>query len=448
MSIKPTRCLALLAAFTASIVAGGCTSDMAPGGKGSRSRGMFGRDAAVQPTSGQQPPKVKLLLELKHPLLRTPNRVAISPSGDVVVSDPGGRAVHVFAPWGTHKFSLRDAKSPLSCGVDDQGRIYVGDRATGSVRIHAPTGEQLGQLGKGSGEFSMPNEIEPARGTSVVYVADSKLNLIKAYGKKGQYLFSFGGTGKANGKLNFPTGLVYEPQRRGLWVADHSNGRVQLFDHRGAWLASHGSQGAGKGQFTRPQGLALDRGRRLYVVDAYQGQVQLVDHKGLHISYLGQHGSKAGQLLLPSDAVVDRQGRLLVTSYRSRKVLVFGLDSAPPLPKPLATLVRVRPATIKIPGRGRPFVVTLTIKGRRATQILPRSVTINGVAAPLANSARVLPREGKQLSRLQLTFEQQAVLKALPGVGEQRAAVFGRLSTREHFSGRALITVMVQRGGK
>ncbi len=101
--------LALVAVL--SLVAGGCerakptaasrkTTEMGIGW-GDEDAGVGSPDAAVPA------PAVTFLQEFGHPEMRSASRVAVSPDGDVVVTDPTGGAVFVVAPYGALRQIIR-----------------------------------------------------------------------------------------------------------------------------------------------------------------------------------------------------------------------------------------------------------------------------------------------------------------------------------------------------
>ena len=442
MGVLMTKKLLIIVSMLAALPA--CNSGKPASSTRVNPAPMFGKDAGpVVGNSSLPAPKVALLGELSHPIMRTPNRVALAPNGDIVVSDPAGGAVHVFAPWGQRKFAITSAKRPLSCAVDGEGKIYVGDKATGSVRIHRGTGQFLTKLGKGDGEFKMPNELEVAAKEKVVFVADSKADQIRAFDTLGTSMFLMGTSGTGAGAFHFPTGMVFDSAKKRLYIADHSNGRVQVFSHTGKFISTLGVKGAGKGKFTRPQGLAIDAKERLYVVDTFQGQLQLVDKLGLHVGYLGKFGTKKGQLSIPSDAALGPAGRLYVTSYRTGKVLIYGIDGAKAAPQPLAGKLLVRPADLSKPTRERTFTVRISLPNTRPRDINLASLTLNGMLVPVPGSARYFRKQRSGPAALEVQFDRKQLAVALPIGGVQTLSLYGALGNKKAFVASQQVTMEV-----
>ncbi len=270
-------------------------------------------------------PIVTYLGDISPPTMKAPNRLAVTPAGDIVATDTRGRKVHVLTPRGTPRFVIEGVAKPLGVAVDGEGRIYVGDGASGSVKVFDSEGAPMGTLGQNSQEFIKPSDIAWCDANDSVYVVDSKANSVRVY-SAGAFDFAFGAAGTGDGEFDFPTGIGCDSANSQLYVSDHSNSRVQVFDLSGAFLKTFGNFGGGQGEYNRPQGIALDDEGRIYVTDAYQGRLQVVDNEGAHISFLGEFGREPGQMILPLDAVLDDNNRLLVSSYKTRKIVVFGID--------------------------------------------------------------------------------------------------------------------------
>ncbi len=270
-------------------------------------------------------PVVTFLGDISPPAMKTPNRLAVTPEGDIVVTDTRGHKVHVLSSRGTSRFLIEGIEKPLGVAVDGEGRIYVGDVATGSVMVFDSEGSPTGTLGQDSQEFMKPSDIAWCAENDSIYVVDSKTNSVRVY-SAGTFDFAFGSAGTGDGEFDFPTGISCDSANSRLYVSDHSNSRVQVFDLSGAFIRTFGNFGGGQGEYNRPQGIALDDESRIYVTDAFQGRLQVVDNQGAHISFLGEFGREPGQMVLPLDAVLDDNNRLLVSSYKTGRIVVFGID--------------------------------------------------------------------------------------------------------------------------
>jgi LysM repeat protein len=268
-----------------------------------------------------------------------PARLAVDTRGRLYVSDSRLGQVLVRDEAGRALPGKAGLNRPLGLAVGDGDRIFVAEEGRGCVSIYLSDWTLLGQLGQGDGEFLMPNHLAVAPGPEgLVYVADSRANLVKAYTQQGVRALQFGGTGTATGQFDFLAGL-YVSAAGEVYVADQNNARVQVFSNTGTFLRSFGKTSGmfTSSIFTRIQGLTGDDLGRIYVADTVLGVIKVVNSTGKVLATISSFGDRPGQLQAPASLVVDRNQRLFVTSVGNARVEVFGLDTfldpfAPPSP--------------------------------------------------------------------------------------------------------------------
>jgi len=103
----------------------------------------------------QQPGLAESLATIKRggPPFNRPTGVALSPSGEIYVSDGYGNArIHKFTPDGTLLFSWGEPgdapgqfRLPHSVRVDREGRVWLADRENNRIQIFDAQGELLNQ---------------------------------------------------------------------------------------------------------------------------------------------------------------------------------------------------------------------------------------------------------------------------------------------------------------
>jgi DNA-binding beta-propeller fold protein YncE len=137
---------------------------------------------------------------------RAPSRVAVNTAGTVYTTDPGTGQILIRDRYGRPQAALEGFKSPLAIAVDAAGSIYVGEQGTGSVTVFDPHGTLLRELGRGSGEFGLPNDIalDPDPNYGWIYIVDSGTHQVRVYDSDGTARFTFGGKGASAGQFNFP----------------------------------------------------------------------------------------------------------------------------------------------------------------------------------------------------------------------------------------------------
>lgn len=263
--------------------------------------------------------------------LATPARVAISPRGDVYVSEPQAGTIVVFDSFGRRIETVTGLGRPLGLAVDDQGRVYVGDEDSGSVGVYTPDWTLLYQLGIGTNQFALPGHIaiDTASGSNVVYVSDGISNRVSIF--DGPDLRAhFGSAGTGTGQFDFAAGVCIGGTGE-VYVVDQQNDRLQVFDRNGTFrrLFDFTQSGPGGTVFSgRLQGVLPDAAGRLFMVDSFQDTVRVIDAQtGAALTNFGSLGSSPGQLDSPAGAALDPLGRLFVTSGNNGRVELYGIDT-------------------------------------------------------------------------------------------------------------------------
>ena len=175
------------------------------------------------------------------PPFNYPTNLALSPEGELYVSDGYGNArVHKFSPdarlllsWGEPGGGPGQFRLPHGIAVDRQGTVYVADRENSRVQLFTPGGQYLCEWA----DVARPCQVF-VDGAGQVYVAEL-----------GLHAGAWPGT-KAPG-------------------ADAPGGRVSVFDRHGTLLARWGGGRCpcAPGDFFAPHGICVDSRGDVYVAE-------------------------------------------------------------------------------------------------------------------------------------------------------------------------------------
>lgn len=216
-------------------------------------------------------------LDAKGEGFLNPLYVAVSPKGDVYVTDRSAASIQIYSKTGkyisrfTPKTNQPDFSwSPLSLTFDKQGSLYVVDAQKDKHRVlvfdkNGQLKLEFGKEGNGNSEFEFANGIAVWTNGDI-YVADSNNSRIQVFSKAGKFKMSFGKGG--SNALGHPVSLGFDAQGR-VNVSDTFAHSVMVFDINGKYLFKYGDYGNGDGQFMFPMGLAI-----------YQNTVYVVDREG------------------------------------------------------------------------------------------------------------------------------------------------------------------------
>lgn len=170
---------------------------------------------------------------------------------------------------------------PYGLDLDAQGRVYVADFASNTLRVFAPSGELLKRFEPGAGtelgEYQALNDVAVDEERGLLYAVDNLLAEVRVYrltfDAQGiptlSLLRSFGGYGHEAGQLSYPQYLALDKATGYLYVSDMGNQRVQVFNGDGLYVRT----------FTPPlkpwqaMGLTVGRDGLIYVADAFNNVI-------------------------------------------------------------------------------------------------------------------------------------------------------------------------------
>lgn len=409
------------------------------------------RSSLAQCTWGGTPsvlPPSSVPLRSYRDSLHAPGPIAIDDAGTLYITDPGTGRVFVKDPLGRSIGLLEGFATPLGIAIDRAGRFYVGEQGRGSVTVYDQGWNPLFVLGRGDGEFLMPNDIRVDPATDRIYVVDSAAHAVKIYLADGSLLSVFGGKGSGPGQFDFPAGIHVSPLGE-LFVTDQNNDRVQVFDLNGSFLRCFGKSGwfSFSRKFGRLQGITGDALGRLYLADTFQGYVQVFDRWGVALAEIGSFGEARGQLRTPVSVAIDPYNRLLVSSANNARVELFGLDSFSD-PHIVTAVVDIDPNMLKRDRGGQFITAYIQAPGYRPENVVLASVTASGVPGDVS-SAAIVDHDGDGVAELMMKFDAAAVLATLADIpdGDAAIVVAGVLSDGSGFEGYDMVRLKTG-GGK
>lgn len=258
--------------------------------------------------------------ESRAKLLRfdKPEGLAVSPNGDVYISDGFNHVVlrvttngevEKFAGTGEAGFSGDNGPAiaaklhrPADIRLDREGNLYISDVRNARIRKVDPSGRIETIVGNGTPGFS-PD-----------------------------------GTPAAQAMINNAWGIAIDNEQR-LLIADSNNHRIRRLENDGsiATIAGNGEQGyAGDGghalsaSFYYPEGLAVDEDGRIYVGDEWNHAVRVIDNAGMISTLIGtgkagysEFGSVTAQTAIsdPQNLLIDVDGSLLIAEGGNGRII-------------------------------------------------------------------------------------------------------------------------------
>jgi DNA-binding beta-propeller fold protein YncE len=268
-----------------------------------------------------------------------PIDVAVSPSGEVFVTDFYNRRVQRFSPEGEFLGAFPTADSPSGLAVGHEGLVYVAEFEEGRIAVYTAAGERIrrwGSTGSGDGQFQQPGGIVISP-EGRVYVADQVNRRVQVFDAEGRFLAKWGeyglGPGQFGGNMP-PASRVAGPQflaidsRANVYTTEASVGRVQKFTPEGEFLAAWGNNGTGPGGFgghpelPGPIGICITP-RDLIWISATNNRVHQFTLEGRFMAGFGSPGAGPGEFGVPHGLTIDSSGHLYVVDLQNCRIQKF-----------------------------------------------------------------------------------------------------------------------------
>lgn len=216
-------------------------------------------------------------------VIKTAHGLRVDRQGNVWVTDIGYHQVLKFSPEGKLLLTLGQKgqpgntperfDKPTDIAFAPDGSFYVSD-GYGNSRVvkFSSDGTYLkewGRKGRGPGEFNLPHAIV-VDDQGKVYVGDRENNRVQLFDAEGKYLTHWDETGA-------PFGLYLLPDR--LLVADGRADWVKVLNFQGKAIGRFGEKGTNPGQFQLPHALCVDARGTVYVAEITGRRIQRFEVK-------------------------------------------------------------------------------------------------------------------------------------------------------------------------
>ena len=259
--------------------------------------------------------------------LVAPYGVTVDRKGRLYVVDTFRRRVQCFdaaaGKFNTFPSNSQLMTSPIDISVNDySGLIYVADSKEGIIKAFDGPND-TSPLEIGLGLLQRPTGIAINHTTDELLVVDTKLSCVFRFDLHNHRLQGkFGTKGIEKGQFNHPTNIAVAGDGT-ILITDALNFRIQIFSAKGEFLRTFGSAGDSPGHFSRPRGVATDSDGNIYVVDALFDNIQMFDKKGRLLMDFGTSGREYGEFWLPAGIHIDKNDRIYVADSYNKRVQIF-----------------------------------------------------------------------------------------------------------------------------
>ena len=261
--------------------------------------------------------------------LNQPIGIAVSPGGEVFVSDAGNQRIAVFdgdgaflRTFGQEGSGPGELDRPMHLSIGPDSLLYVAEYLNDRISVFRLDGSFVRHI--------VPDVLDAPGGVAVgrdgrIYIADFYNHAIRIVDGSGRVVQTLGIPGRIRkGALHYPTDLALAPDGS-LWVADAYNHRLQRFvDSKATTIAGWGTFGLLFG-FRVATGVGTDGIGRVYGADFGHDRIRVFDGDGTPLGAFGESGSGPGQLESPTDVAVHRN-HVYVVDFGNDRVQLWQLN--------------------------------------------------------------------------------------------------------------------------
>ena len=257
-----------------------------------------------------------------------PMYITLDKTGNMVVTETGGKCVSVFSPAGEKLRSFASGKisNPRGVAVDEDDNILVVDKDSHCIHKFTSNGEfiiAVNTHGSSALEFQSPVGASFHPLNKRLYVADKLSHRIQILNPDLTFYKIFGSFGTGNGQLSYPTDMAFDDAGN-VYVADVGNKRIQVFTSEGEFLRMFGKSGHGDGELSGASRIEVSTENIVYVSDWGNHRVSMFTSEGKFLTSFGGRGNGPGQFNIPRGITVDTNGVIYVCDRRNNRLQLFG----------------------------------------------------------------------------------------------------------------------------
>ena len=215
--------------------------------------------------------------------------------------------------------------SPWGVAITPKGEVVVSECNGHRVSVFSPGGKKLrsfGAYGSGQGQFKHPTGVA-VNGEGNILVADQDNHRIQKFTLKGQFVTAVGKWGKQVLQFSCPRDIAFNASNGKVYVMDTNNSRCQVLNSDLTFFSTFRKTGTGKEQFAAPQGIACDSTGKVYVADSGNHRIQVFTAEGVFLRMFGRYGWGAGELNFPVGVAIDSNDMVYVSKSSNLHVSVF-----------------------------------------------------------------------------------------------------------------------------
>ena len=260
-----------------------------------------------------------------------PTGIAVSPDGEVYVSDYGNDRIEKFMRNGTYLGQLvfTGLIDPTGIFFNPDGTYFliatatVGGSPRNAVHEFSAEDEYMGIIIDMTNPFDAPSDVAEKDGKT--YITDAgagKVFIFADTGSLWSYVRSFTITAPGDTLSPIPQGIGVDSNGY-LYVSDSANNKIKKYTDTGTLIDSWGGEGSSEGLFSAPLDVFVDAFDYVYVADRGNARIQKFDSDGDFITSFGQTGSGPGRFNGPTSVYEDGYGNAYVSDSGNHRIQLW-----------------------------------------------------------------------------------------------------------------------------
>ena len=245
------------------------------------------------------------------PAVRGPHQMRITVGGTDIPDSPF--TIHVYPTpemRGEQIGTITELNFPRGVAVSKSGEVVVSEWTSNCITMFNRDGSKkrtFGSAGSDKGQLQFPSGIAFTHDNRLL-VVDEGNHRVQMFTLEGKFIKSVGQEG--NGRLQFlsPQGITVHPSSGKVFIADTKNHRIQVLNDDLTYSHEFDNKNSGNSRFNEPFDVACDSYGHVYVADAWKQRVQVLTSSGKFIDTISTYAS-----LFPKGIAIDFMNTVYVS---------------------------------------------------------------------------------------------------------------------------------------